>query len=708
MALSATTDQTDVSCYGKSDGTASVTASGGTPPYTYSWSPSGGNNATANGLIAGTYTVTITDDHGCSLEKSVIITQPDKFEVDAPGDVIACENYILPGLNSGDYYTMADGNGEELFEGDEITASQEIFVYGESPEGCPDQSSFQVTINENDLDQVKFEDAEVTYDGNPHEVSVKDLPEGAQVTYETPNEYTNAGTYKVTAIVTSAHATCDEKSLTATLSIQKAEAEITAAETQSFIYDATAKEVSAQLNHQETDLNYSPSKSYTDVGNYEIQVSAPETRNYLATSRTIHLVIEPAEITGVDFEDSEFTYDGKSHSLLIDNLPGDVSVTYENNEKVNAGSYTVTATLRKENYKDKVLTANLIIRKADQTITFGEIPAKTLETDTDFNLNGTASSTLPVTYTYTSEASEPVATITPHGFVVLQGAGEMLVTAHQDGNQNYNPAEPITQTLIVHSGKANLQKISFNGELIENPRAEIYYLMECQSSSDEVKIVLTPSPMAQADTGEEFTIATPKPGIYTKQVTITSEDGTNSRIYDIKIEKQFNFSDIVIQKFNNVLLVNNNPATNGDYHFKDYQWYQNGLHVGSGQYYSAGNNRSDVLDPNSNYQVILTTSEGLLLRTCVSNVTLSATSEIMLSPSPVKPGEIIELFADYATEELRSMMISIHDLHGNKLLEQSISKKKTPIQIPATAQQGVYILLCKTRSGIQSIKFIIQ
>jgi len=34
-----------------STGTATVSESGGTSPYTYAWSPSGGNNATATGLL---------------------------------------------------------------------------------------------------------------------------------------------------------------------------------------------------------------------------------------------------------------------------------------------------------------------------------------------------------------------------------------------------------------------------------------------------------------------------------------------------------------------------------------------------------------------------------------------------------------------------------------------------------------------------------
>lgn len=63
-------------CNGSCDGSASVSITGGVTPYTYSWKPSGGSNATATGLCAGTYTITVKDINGCSNTTAVTITQP--------------------------------------------------------------------------------------------------------------------------------------------------------------------------------------------------------------------------------------------------------------------------------------------------------------------------------------------------------------------------------------------------------------------------------------------------------------------------------------------------------------------------------------------------------------------------------------------------------------------------------------------------------
>ena len=71
---SATTSSTDANCP-SSDGAATVTPSGGTTPYTYLWDAVAGNQttATATGLSAGTYNVTVSDAGACSLTETVTV-----------------------------------------------------------------------------------------------------------------------------------------------------------------------------------------------------------------------------------------------------------------------------------------------------------------------------------------------------------------------------------------------------------------------------------------------------------------------------------------------------------------------------------------------------------------------------------------------------------------------------------------------------------
>ncbi|MFN0203070.1 MAG: hypothetical protein ACKVTZ_16210 [Bacteroidia bacterium] len=72
--VSLTPSGTNVSCFGGTNGTASVLASGGTGSYTYSWY-SGGSGSSISGLSAGTYTVLVSSAT-CSATASYTVTQP--------------------------------------------------------------------------------------------------------------------------------------------------------------------------------------------------------------------------------------------------------------------------------------------------------------------------------------------------------------------------------------------------------------------------------------------------------------------------------------------------------------------------------------------------------------------------------------------------------------------------------------------------------
>jgi hypothetical protein len=70
-ALTLTTTSTDELL--GNDGTAAVTTSGGTAPYSITWQPGGFTTAAISGLTAGLYTVTVTDANGCGDTLEVVV-----------------------------------------------------------------------------------------------------------------------------------------------------------------------------------------------------------------------------------------------------------------------------------------------------------------------------------------------------------------------------------------------------------------------------------------------------------------------------------------------------------------------------------------------------------------------------------------------------------------------------------------------------------
>ena len=89
-ALTISTVQTNILCNGGNNGTAMVMVSGGSAPYIYSWTPSGGNAATATGLTAGTYTCVIIDSHTCLSSQTFVITEPTLLVAAATATLISC------------------------------------------------------------------------------------------------------------------------------------------------------------------------------------------------------------------------------------------------------------------------------------------------------------------------------------------------------------------------------------------------------------------------------------------------------------------------------------------------------------------------------------------------------------------------------------------------------------------------------------------
>ncbi|MES2285163.1 MAG: PKD domain-containing protein [Bacteroidota bacterium] len=74
--INVTMSNVGVACFGENNGSALATVTGGVSSYFYSWSPYGGASANATGLLANTYTVTVTDAIGCSKIATTIVAQP--------------------------------------------------------------------------------------------------------------------------------------------------------------------------------------------------------------------------------------------------------------------------------------------------------------------------------------------------------------------------------------------------------------------------------------------------------------------------------------------------------------------------------------------------------------------------------------------------------------------------------------------------------
>lgn len=105
-AISTTLSTTNANCT-TANGTASVLASGGTPIYTYSWSPNGGTTASAIGLLAGTYTVIVRDINNCSVTAVGLVGQTSG----GTATITNITNVTCNGFNNGSLTAGMTGAG---------------------------------------------------------------------------------------------------------------------------------------------------------------------------------------------------------------------------------------------------------------------------------------------------------------------------------------------------------------------------------------------------------------------------------------------------------------------------------------------------------------------------------------------------------------------------------------------------------------------
>jgi hypothetical protein len=163
---------TDLTCFESNDGTAGIVATGGTPPYDYSWS-NGATTDMLSALSAGDYTVTVTDAKGCQDVQSVILIEPAALELDVTGvDGTCTQNYgsafaIGSGgtspyiyqwsngssgqtqnyLNSGDYYvTVSDYYGCQKVDSVSIFAPELLSVSATATDASCDGEDGSISL----------------------------------------------------------------------------------------------------------------------------------------------------------------------------------------------------------------------------------------------------------------------------------------------------------------------------------------------------------------------------------------------------------------------------------------------------------------------------------------------------------------------------------------------------------------------------------
>ena len=162
---------------------------------------------------------------------------------------------------------------------------------------------------------------------------------------------------------------------------------------------------------------------------------------------------------------------------------------------------------------------------------------------------------------------------------------------------------------------------------------------------------------------------------------------------------------LVDQRWDDVVVVNNNPANNGGYKFSTYQWYKNGemIEGATGQYYQEEGGLEGF------YSVELDgvrTSDGAHVHFVTCEKYFSANASIRVYPVPANTTQEVTIELNMSEEELEGAILDIYDVRGAHVKSMS---NLTPItKVGNFGAQGTYFGRIITGTNeIKTVKFII-
>lgn len=142
------TSATDVLCSSDADGVATANPQGGTTPYQFLWS-NGQTGQSATGLSPGSYSVTVTDDHGCQSSSTAVVDFTSDFSITTSANDVNCyagsDGSATVNTSGGSApYNIAWNNGDSASTAGNLSAGQYSVTVVDA-QGCVLTDSIQIS-----------------------------------------------------------------------------------------------------------------------------------------------------------------------------------------------------------------------------------------------------------------------------------------------------------------------------------------------------------------------------------------------------------------------------------------------------------------------------------------------------------------------------------------------------------------------------------
>ena len=285
------------------------------------------------------------------------------------------------------------GNGQT--EIGTYTVTAKFYMNGEYIEGGDISATLKIEKADIDMSGVSFEGAVVDYDGEAKSIFITGtLPAGVTVSYE-GNGQTAAGVYVVTAKFAVADAdhynTPADMSATLVINQGAGALEGISFEGKTVTYNGLVHriEITGTLPEGYT-VRYTDNAK-TAAGTYAATAQFYFNGVYVPGAdlgATLQINKATIDMSGISFVGAEYIYDGEAKSIFITGtLPTGVTVSYEGNEQVGVGNYTVTAKFNVGNNYNAVadMTASLVINPDPKDVSYITFDGITVTYDGQFH-----------------------------------------------------------------------------------------------------------------------------------------------------------------------------------------------------------------------------------------------------------------------------------------------------------------------------------
>lgn len=237
-----------------------------------------------------------------------------------------------------------------------------------------------------------------------------------------------------------------------------------------------------------------------------------------------------AELPAFSYHFTGFVYDENEATAGISGEPVlATTATPETEVSESPANITVsTGTLQAANYSFVPVEGFLYINKAEQRITFQSIPEKHTA-DSPFELEVLATSNLDVEII----SSDPSVASVSGATVTIHSAGEVELTAYQNGNGNYEAAQPVKQTLKVGASTEMNQVTKTQLRVYPSPAKDILSI-DFDGHIDQAIVYNSLGSVALQQTkltDNSLNVSPLKTGIYILQIT---SEGKVSRVRFMK------------------------------------------------------------------------------------------------------------------------------------------------------------------------------